>query len=201
MFILSLSFVRTWKISDKPQPSLLYLRLQFFREKYCHTPPSLGLSFMSHTSTSQLTCLENSDSIHQDIPRSDGGGQVSSIKYLIRFLYLTHYTGCSNRTCHVRFIHRSPSHEHSLPVYQFYHAFDCVSRAPSNVFWFKYKATVFHRLRSPQDEASLLSYICGPCPPTVPESPLAHCPWIVWPPPLPLSFHDRIKGDVRRHLL
>ena len=165
------------------------------------SPPSLGLSFMSRTSTSQLTCSENSDSIRQDIPRSDGGGQVSSIKYLIRFLYLTHYTGCSNRTRRVRFIHRSPSHEHSSPVYRFYHAFDCVSRVPSNVFWFKYEATVFHRLRSPQDEASLLGYICGPCPPTVPESLLSHCPWIVWPPPLPLSFHDRIKGDVRRHLL
>ena len=134
------------------------------------SPPSLGLSFMSRTSTSQLTCSENSDSIRQDIPRSDGGGQVSSIK-------------------------------HSSPVYRFYHVFDCMSRVPSNVFWFKYKAAVFHRLRSPQDEASLLGYICGSCPPTVPESPLSHCPWIVWPPPFPLSFHDRIEGDVRQHLL
>ena len=156
---------------------------------------------MSCMSTSQLTCSENSDSICQDIPRSDGGGQVSSIKYLIRFLYLTHYTSCSNRTRRVRFIHRSPSHKYSSPVYRFYHVFDCVSRVPSNIFWFKYEATVFHRLRSPQDEASLLGYICSPCPPTVPESLLSHCLWIIWPLPLPLSFHDRIKGDVRQHLL
>ena len=52
------------------------------------SPPSLGLSFMSRTPTSQLTCSENSDSIRQDIPRSDGGGQVSSIKYLITSLII-----------------------------------------------------------------------------------------------------------------
>ena len=87
--------------------------------------------------------------------------------------------------------------EYGSPVCSVYHAFVCVSRVPSNVFGFKYETTVFHRLRSPQDQASLLGYVCGPRPPTASESPLSHCSWIVWPSPLPLSFHDRIKGDMR----
>ena len=103
--------IRTWRIQGF-QDSTTEFGHSFvhFMPPPCASlvsPLSLGLLFMSHTSTSQLTCSENSDSIHQDISRSDGGGQVSSIKYLIRFLYPTHYTSCSNRTRRVWFIHRS----------------------------------------------------------------------------------------------
>ncbi|KZP03778.1 hypothetical protein FIBSPDRAFT_1014497 [Athelia psychrophila] len=66
---------------------------------------------------------------------------------------------------------------------------------------YKDQAAPFYRICPPPDQAPHGGDVCGTCLASAVEGPLPHRSRVIRPSSIHFGLHDRIEGDLRRHLL